>query len=200
MIWNEIFTGTLYSWIVLPLLIMLARIIDVSIGTIRLMFVAKGFRYLAPILGFFEVLIWIIAIGQIMKNLNNSLSYLAYAGGFAIGNYIGILIESKLSLGMVVVRIITQNNSKKLIDYLKNTRLGVTQVDAEGVYSKVKILLTVVRRSDLHKVINAIMYYNPKAFYSVEDIRQVSEGVFPGRQHRFAFPRVQLFRFLRKGK
>ncbi len=197
---DQFFSPQIYGWVVLPLLIMSARIFDVSIGTVRLMFVAKGYRYLPPVMGFFEVLIWIIVIGEIMKNLNNIMCYIAYASGFAVGNYVGILIESKLSLGMVVVRIITQSDSTKLLEYLKNTHLGVTQVDAEGLYSRVKILLTVVRRSDLAKVIDAVHHHNPKAFYSVEDIRQVSAGVFPGRQHKLTFPRVHLFRFLRKGK
>jgi uncharacterized protein YebE (UPF0316 family) len=82
----------LYTWIVLPLLIFLARVVDVSMGTIRVIFVSRGLKYLAPVVGFFEVLIWLLAIGQIMKNLSSPLCYVAYAGGFAAGNYIGIVI------------------------------------------------------------------------------------------------------------
>ena len=88
-----------FAWVVLPILIFLARICDVSLGTVRLIFVSRGFKYLAPVIGFFEVLIWILAMTQIMQNLTNPICYLGYAGGFATGNYIGILIAEKLSLG-----------------------------------------------------------------------------------------------------
>ena len=84
----------LYTWGVLPLLIFLARVCDVTLGTIRLVFVSKGFKHLAPLIGFLEILIWIVAIGQIMQNLANPMCYLGYAGGFAMGNYIGFIVAS----------------------------------------------------------------------------------------------------------
>ena len=81
------FFGTdLYVFFLLPLLIFLARICDVTIGTMRIIMVSKGKKLLAPVLGFFEVLIWVMAIGKIMQNLSNPVCYIAYAGGFAIGN------------------------------------------------------------------------------------------------------------------
>ena len=89
----------LYGWVVLPLLIFVARIMDVSIGTSRVIFVSRGYRVLAAVAGFWEVLIWLLAIGQIMQNLDNPMCYLAYAGGFAMGNYIGITLTNKMSWG-----------------------------------------------------------------------------------------------------
>ncbi|HER42916.1 MAG TPA: hypothetical protein ENO08_00460, partial [Candidatus Eisenbacteria bacterium] len=79
----------LFKWVVLPLLIILARVIDVTIGTIRIVFVSRGHKVIAPILGFFEVLIWLLAIGQIMRNLSNFMCYIAYGTGFALGTYMG---------------------------------------------------------------------------------------------------------------
>ena len=96
-----LFNSNFYAWLLLPFLIFMARIADVSIGTVRLIFVSRGFKYLAPIVGFFEVHIWLLAIGQIMKNLSNPICYLGYAGGFAMGNYVGMHIAEKLSLGVV---------------------------------------------------------------------------------------------------
>ncbi|MCK5000444.1 MAG: hypothetical protein KAS23_12960, partial [Anaerohalosphaera sp.] len=93
-----------YGWFVLPLLIFLARVVDVSMGTVRIVFVSRGFKFLAPVMGFFEVLIWILAISQIMQNLNNPACYVAYAGGFAMGNFVGMWIAEKLTLGVVLVR------------------------------------------------------------------------------------------------
>ncbi|MBI2112485.1 hypothetical protein HYT52_03045 [Candidatus Woesearchaeota archaeon] len=89
-----------FSWfthIILPVLIFFARIADVSIGTVRVIFIAKGFKYLAPVLGFFEVLIWLTAIQQVFNNLTNAFTYIGYAAGFATGTYVGIILEEKLS-------------------------------------------------------------------------------------------------------
>ena len=103
----------------LPLLIVVARIIDVTLGTMRVIFITRGYKLLASLVGFFEVLIWLIAIGQIMKNLTNPVCYLAYAGGFAAGNYIGIYVSEKLSLGTVAVRLLTSKDAQPLIESLK---------------------------------------------------------------------------------
>ena len=79
----------LFAWVILPLLIFLARVADVSMGTLRIIFVSKGLKYLAPIIGFFEVIIWLLAIRIIMQNLSNFMCYIAYGAGFAMGNYAG---------------------------------------------------------------------------------------------------------------
>jgi uncharacterized protein YebE (UPF0316 family) len=170
-----------FSWIILPLLIFCARICDVTIGTIRIIFVARGRKVFASLLGFCEALIWLLAIGQIMKNLNNSACYIAYAGGFALGNYVGITLEEKLAMGIVVVRIITRQSGAGLISGLKEAGYGVTSVDAQGALGPVHIIYTVIRRSDLNAVVEIIERFNPKAFYSVEDLRSVKAGVFPDK-------------------
>ena len=84
-----------FTWILLPALIFLARILDQSIGTLRLIFLSKGMKYIAPFLGFFEVIIWLLAVGQIMQHLDNWLCYVAYGAGFAMGNFIGITLEER---------------------------------------------------------------------------------------------------------
>jgi uncharacterized protein YebE (UPF0316 family) len=175
----ELTQSIYFEYIILPLLICLARIFDVAIGTLRIIFVAKGLKKLAPLLGFFEVLIWLLAISQVMQNLTNVVNYLAYAFGFAIGNYIGMWIEQKLALGMVVVRIITKVAASNLIDYMKEQNFGVTSIDGEGSNGPVNLIFTVIKRTDLPRVIEKIKQFNPKAFYSIEDVRFVSEGVFP---------------------
>lgn len=168
-----------FAYFIIPLLICLARIVDVSLGTIRIILVSKGAKKIAPILGFFEILIWLIAIGQVMQNLTNVVNYFAYALGFALGNYIGILIEQKLAIGIVVVRIITATDASELIGFLKKANYGVTVIDAEGANGPVHLIYTVIRRSSLPIIITHIKDFNPKAFYSIEDVRFVSEGIFP---------------------
>ncbi len=101
-----------YNYVILPLLIAIARIMDVSVGTIRLIFVSRGYKYMAPALGFVEVIIWLLAIGQIMQQLDNFMSYIGYGAGFAMGNYIGIILVEKMSIGTVVVRIIPKKMSQ----------------------------------------------------------------------------------------
>lgn len=169
----------LFKWIVLPLLIVLARVVDVSIGTIRIVFVSRGHKIIAPILGFFEVLIWLLAIGQIMRNLSNFMCYIAYGLGFALGTFIGLLIEEKLALGVLLVRIITQKDAGDLIGALRRANYGVTTVSASGMSGKVDIIFTVIKRSAVDKVLEIIHRFNPRAFYSIENIKSVREGTFP---------------------
>jgi len=115
---SQIFESQAFITYGIPLLICLARITDVSIGTMRIIFVAKGLKYLAPILGFFEISIWLLAITQVMANLNSPLNFLAYALGFSLGNYLGMYIENRLAIGMVVIRIITKRDANQLINVL----------------------------------------------------------------------------------
>lgn len=168
-----------FNWVLLPLLIFFSRICDVTIGTIRIIFVSRGNKFFASTLGFFEVLIWLIAIGQIMKNLDNFLCYIAYAGGFALGNFIGIMLEEKLAMGILVVRVITRKDASMLFEAFKNEGFGVTAIDARGATGPVAIIYTVIKRSALPKVAELIKKFNPKAFYSIEDVRTVNSGVFP---------------------
>jgi len=192
--------SNLFAWGILPALIFLARICDVTLGTVRLIFVSRGFKYLAPVVGFFEVLIWILAIGQIMQNLSNWICYLAYAGGFATGNYVGMRVAEKLSLGIVLIRIITQRGAHALLDRLRKSDYGVTSLDGEGAAGPVQVIFTIVPRREVGAVVELVKAYNPKAFYSIEEVGFVERGVFPIKKDcRF----IGLERFLRpfrKGK
>ena len=169
-----LFNTGLYTWLVLPSLIFSARIIDVSMGTIRVIFVSRGLKYLAPVVGFFEILIWLLAIGQIMKNLSNPMCYIAYAGGFAMGNFIGIHISEKLSIGVVMIRVVTKNDAAQLVDFMKEKNYGVTSVDGHGTSGQVKVVFTIVPRREVRSVVELIKKFNPHAFYSIEDVRYLS--------------------------
>jgi uncharacterized protein YebE (UPF0316 family) len=169
----------IFKFVLLPVLIFLARICDVTLDTLRIIYVSRGMKFLAPVIGFVEVLIWLIAITQIFKNLSNPVCYVAYAGGFAMGNLIGILIEEKMAIGTVVIRIITQKDAEALIDRLKESRYGVTHVDAQGAMGQVKIIFTIVKRKAINSVLEIVRGCNPLAFYTIEDVRSVRKGVFP---------------------
>ncbi|MCF8230334.1 MAG: DUF2179 domain-containing protein [Bacteroidales bacterium] len=185
----EIFNtdSEIFAWVILPLLIFLSRIADQSIGTIRLIFLSKGYKFYAPLLGFFEVIIWLLAVTQIIKHVDNVISYLSYGAGFAAGNYIGMVLEEKLSIGKVIIRIIPKTDTSQLLEYMKAQHLGVTKVDATGSMGKVKIIFSVINRKDLKHLIPAINQHNPHAFYSIEDVRSVKEGVFKIRKRKSLF-------------
>lgn len=179
-----LFNSAFYTWFVLPFLIFVARIADVSVGTMRLIFISRGLKYLAPIAGFFEVLIWLLAIGQIMRHLSNPICYIAYAGGYAMGNYVGMLIVEKLSLGVVLVRVITEMDAAQLLDSLRAEHYGVTSIDGHGSSGQVKIIFTVVPRREVRKVVSLVKNFNPHAFYTIEEVGFVEKGVFPSRKSR----------------
>jgi len=195
-IFADLQQSDLFAWVILPLLIFCARILDQSIGTLRLIFLSKGFRYLAPLLGFFEVIIWLVAVGQIMKHLDNFMCYIAYGSGFAMGNYIGIVLDHKLSIGNVLVRSILRNENLELIEYLNKRNFGLTVVDAAGARGKVKVLFSVIKRKDLPTFLNILCEFEPEAFYTIEDVKSTNEGVFRSNTRRSIFNSVS-FRLMK---
>ena len=194
------FNSELFTLWLLPVLIFLARIVDVSFGTLRIIFVSKGNKHIAPVLGFFEVLIWIIAISKIMQNLDNYINYIAYAAGFATGNFVGMMIEEKLAMGVQLIRIITHRSGIDLVQGLNNKGYGATSIEAHGAKEKVHLIYTIVQRHELGRVIEIINNINPKAFYTIEDVRAVNEGIFTSRKKNKIFPFSNIIRDWRKGK
>lgn len=175
-----------FNWVVFPILIFIARICDVSLAMLRTVLASKGYKQIVPFIGFFEVLIWLAAISQIMNNLNNWVCYIAWAGGYATGSYIGLYIEEKIALGIQVIRIITNQESEELINELKNKNYGITLVDAKGARGPVKMIFTVVPRKSVKEVVTLINQYTPKSFYSVEDVRNASQlNYIPGKKSLF---------------
>jgi uncharacterized protein YebE (UPF0316 family) len=197
---SSFFDSAFFSYAIMPLLIFSARICDVSIGTMRIIFVSKGKRNIAPFLGFFEVLIWIIAISKIMQNLDNYVNYVAYAAGFATGNFVGMLIEERLAVGIQMVRVFTGQNGYELMQMLNENGYGVTCVEAQGAKEKVNLIYAIVQRNDLKKVIEIINRFNPKAFYTIEDVRAINEGIFPSKNLNFSFSFTNIIRRWRGGK
>src|SRR5690606_35818603 len=181
---DPVASSDFFAWVILPLLIFFFRICDVSLGTIRVIFIAKGLKYIAPIIGFFEVIIWLLAIGQVMNNVSNVACYIAYGGGFAAGTLLGMTVEERLSIGTVVVRVISNEDISGLLLFLRAHSFGVTIADGEGSKGKVKIILSVIKRQDLEEVVRGIQHHLPGTFYSVEEIKSVAEGVFPERKSR----------------
>jgi uncharacterized protein YebE (UPF0316 family) len=174
----DFYHSDLFNYGLLPFLIFVSRITDVTIGTIRIVMVAKGQKMIAPILGFFEVLIWLIAISKIIQNLDNWVCYVAYGAGFATGNYIGMIIEEKLAVGIVQLQIITRADAHQLIEKLKADGYGITHQEAHGAVEEVSIIYSIIKRTDLPKVDEIIKTFNPNAFYSIADVKFVNKGLY----------------------
>lgn len=197
---DSFFNSPVFSYAILPLMIFLARICDVSIGTLRIIFVSKGKRNIAPILGFFEVLIWITAISKIMQNLDNYVNYIAYAAGFATGNLVGMIIEEKLAIGIQMIRIFINEKGMELVKILNGNGYGATTIEAHGAKEKVHIIYTIVHRNEMENVLEVINAFNPRAFYTIEDVKAVNEGIFHPRKQNTGFPFAGIIRDWRKGK
>ncbi len=189
---GELMHSDTFVYVVLPILIFCSRICDVTLGTLRIIFLSKGYKYIAPFLGFFEVLIWVVAISQLLSNMSNWVAYIAYAGGYATGNFVGMLIEERIAIGTLLLRITTPKNGYDLMNLLRSHGFGVTLIVGEGVNGKVSIIQTVTSRKMIKKVESILISYDPNLFYTIEDVRMVKHGVFP--------PKPNTLRFWRPGK
>jgi uncharacterized protein YebE (UPF0316 family) len=187
----DIFTEQLtdfdwYVWVGLPLLIFLARVFDVTLGTLRIIFTSRGLRNLAPLLGFVETFVWIVAVSSLVKHAQNVAAYFGYASGFAMGTFVGMMIENRLAVGTITIRAIIRRDPKELIQNLLEAGFGITTVDGHGATGDVKIIYSTVKRSDLPAVIDIFHRTLPGAFLSVEEVRSTEQGVFPITKNNLA--------------
>lgn len=181
---QNLWGSDVYAWVILPIFIFLARVLDVSLGTIRIIFISRGRRSIAPLLGFIEVFIWVVAIGQIVQHLHSITSFLAYAAGFAAGNFVGMYLEDKLAFGTVIVRVIVPSGGEELFKPLHEAGYGVTRVDGLGAAGPVQLIYTIVKRKQLAAVMEIIHEMHPNAFLSIEDVRSTQAGIFPAATYQ----------------
>lgn len=183
-------SDSVFNYVVLPLFIFLARICDVTIGTIRIIMISRGNRTLAATLGFFEVIIWLLAVSQVLNNLNNLASYVAYGAGFATGNYLGISVENRLAIGMQAVHIVTGNSLKVLSMLLRESGFGVTNLDATGQQGQIEFIYVVTPRSRVKEVVGIAKEFDENAFISVTDLRSAHSGFIAARNHQSWWPKA----------
>ena len=161
----------------IPALIFVARVTDVGLGTVRTIFVVRGLSKLAATIGFFEVIIWVLAVSGTLKYLSNPFALIAYGGGFAAGTMIGIWLERVLALGLQAVRVINTNPELSLADRLHEAGYPVTEVEGRGLKGRVEFCYIVVPRDQVKPLIDFVFSIEPKAFLSVEDVRETVGGV-----------------------
>ncbi len=168
-------TNGYFTLAALLFLIVAARIMDVSMGTLRVVFISRGRKRLAAVCGFFEVFIWIVAISQVLSGVQHWLAYFAYAGGYAIGTLVGMWLEEKLAIGWVVVRLITNRPATGLLEQLSQAGFGATLVPAQGSQGPVQIVFMMVRRNRVPALRALLAQFDSAAFFTIEDLRDVRE-------------------------
>lgn len=178
-----------YPWL-LPFFIFFARILDVSMGTLRIILVSKGEKYKAPLIGFIEVFIWIVVISQILSRANSMIAYLSYAAGYATGNFVGIIIEQKIAFGYVLCRSYTYKNGEALVSILAGEGFGATLIKGVGSKMDIGIIESVIDRKYLPKVHKLLTDFDKDIFYVAEDVRSKQSGIFPKSPSIFSRSRI----------
>jgi uncharacterized protein YebE (UPF0316 family) len=159
-----------------PLVIFGLRIFDVSLATLRILLAVRGRRLVVPVIGFFEVLIWVFAVGNAIRHLDSAWHLLGYAAGFAAGNVVGLWIEEKLAIGLATIRIISRKAGVELADALRGHGFGVTEFAGHGREGMVEVVHTVVQRREVPQVLREVDRWDTEAFVTVDEPRQIRRG------------------------
>ena len=162
------------------LLIFSLRVIDVSIGTVRMLMIVRGRKLLSALMGFVEVLIFLLAISKVIREVNNVWNVLGYCGGFATGTIVGMTLEQRLALGFSVVRIISKTRWLEITQALRHESFGATQIIGEGRGGPVGIVYSMVRRKQVPAVVALCERLDPQAFITVEEASRVYRGYLAG--------------------
>ncbi|HEX6307389.1 MAG TPA: DUF5698 domain-containing protein [Longimicrobiales bacterium] len=159
-----------------PLVIFGLRIVDVSMSTIRILLAVRGHKRIVPLIGFFEVLIWVLAVGNAIRFLDSGWHLLGYAGGFATGNVVGLWIEEQLAIGYATIRVVSTHAGVEMADSLRNIGFGVTEFAGHGRDGRVEIIYTVCMRRDVNRVVAEVEHWDRQAFITVEEPRDIRWG------------------------
>lgn len=169
-----------------PVLIFLLRIGDVSLATLRMLLTMRDRRAIVPIIGFFEALIWLTAVGTAVQNLNSFWHVVGYTTGFASGTYVGLWIEGKLALGLAMIRVFSRDagTGMTVARALRDAGYGVTEFPGQGGQGPVDVVLTVVQRRQIPLVVSEVERIDQDAFISVEEPRAIRRGWMFGRRKK----------------
>ncbi len=160
----------------LPLVIFFIRVADMSLDTLRVLFVVRGRRPQAWVVGFVQSALWVIAVASVLSHLDNLLNVLAYAAGFATGNVVGMRIEERLAIGHSHLRVISRQRGEAVASAVRSAGYAVTELSGRGKDGAVSILTTSVRRRDIDPVRNEVLQADPDAFVTLSDVRPLHRG------------------------
>jgi uncharacterized protein YebE (UPF0316 family) len=173
------------------LAIFLLRIVDVSCDTMRVIFAIRGKRGIAASLGFVQALVWIFAVGNAVKHLDSILHVIGYAGGYALGTFVGVTIERAIAYGVATVRVVSKHAGVEIAEALRSAGYAVTEFPGFGRDGAVEILNSVVQRRHLESVLALIEKWDRTAFVTVEEPKVLRGGSVAARDFRVGGPLVQ---------
>jgi len=152
------------------------RLVDVSLGTLRIVFLTRGEAWRAGLIGFLESLAWVFAVSQVLKHLDDPVRMVAFAAGFGAGTFVGVTIERWLAMGTTLVRVVAPNDSPQVAPVLREAGYAVTVLNGEGLHGDVRLSFTVVPRKRMKSVLALVYETNPAAFVTFEQIRVPASG------------------------
>ncbi len=160
-------------------LIFFARVLDMSLSTVRTLMVMQSRKLQAAAIGFFEVGIYITVLGKVVSGLDNPMNLFVYCAGFATGNYVGIVLENKIALGNLSAQIILKTaNNEILVDTLRKEEFGVTIIEGQGLEGPREILNVALNRRDLQRLKKVVDSVDPNAYVTVNSIIPIRGGYF----------------------
>jgi uncharacterized protein YebE (UPF0316 family) len=160
----------------LPLVIFGLRIADMTLDTLRVLFVIRGRKALAWALGFAQSAIWVVAISSVLVHMDNVWNIVGYAAGFATGTVVGMMIEEQLAIGHGHVRIISPHRGSALAEAIRASGYAVTELAGRGKDGTVAVLTCSVRRRDITRITRQVHAIDPEAFVTIEDVRPLHRG------------------------
>lgn len=166
-----------------PLVIFCLRVTDVSMATMRVLLIVRNAKLVVPLIGFFEVLLWVFAVGAVVQNLSSPLHLIAYAGGFATGNFVGLALEERMALGLATIHTVVKSGGAELAEALREAGFGVTETYGMGRTGPVDVLFSVLPRRRIGAAVQMIDASAPEAFIVVDEPRAIRRGwLFPARK------------------
>jgi len=159
-----------------PLLIFALRLVDVSLGTIRVVLAVRGMKVVAPLIGFFEISIWVVAVGTAIRFLDSPLHVVGYAAGFAAGTMMGLWIEEKMAFGMAVIRVMSRTATDGIVDAVRGRGFGATVFGGKGREGEVQMVYAALKRRHLPVFMEEVRAVDPGAFVTIEEPRAIHRG------------------------
>ena len=165
------------------LFIFTLRVLGVSLSTIRVLLMTRGGKLLSAVLGFFEVLVYVVAIGKVVQDLNNIPNLMSYCLGFSVGTLLGMWLEGRIAFGFATVRVISPGQSRQVAEAIRQAGYGATEGIAHGKEGMVGTVKTIVRRREVEAVCKVIYQNAPSAFITIEDTQKVTHGYLRAARH-----------------
>jgi uncharacterized protein YebE (UPF0316 family) len=152
------------------------RVTDMTMDTMRMLFVMRGKKKFAWFLGFFQSIIYIVAISSVLAHLDNPLTVIGYGAGFATGNVLGMYLEERLAIGFTQIQVVSSRRGSLIMEQLRAAGYGVTEIPARGMDGSVQLINLSVARRDVSRVDTIVLEADPDAFITAEDVRPIRRG------------------------